>query len=910
MTVVVDEQAITSIFAQSQFQEDVVLRLLTADGQTILDNGKKLDETEKNILAYSQESIHTGWKLSAQLPLAKLYQPIYQTIQFSIIMVLICVVLGLLVTQIIAMDLVNPVRKLIVNMKHGLKGVKPGELKHFKGAIEIVEINETFISIMYEIEQLIKQLVKQEKKKKDAEIRVLQNQLSPHFLYNTLNSIRWMAMIQKQDNIKEMVDSLNQLLNYSVRGIGEPVPLEEEIAILKNYVNIQKVRYQNFSLIIDLEPGVEQTPILKFLLQPFIENALIHGLVNTDLPGTIQIEGRKVKETIHITVSDNGVGMSPERLEKVTLSLYGKDPTGEHFGLRSVHERIQLHYGEAFGVRIESEAEVGTKVFIRLPVRPATEQEEGAGLQSLIDWESHGYVIAGVFKNGEEALQAAMKERFDIILTDISMPVMDGFALIDQLKKHGYQINIVILSSYNEFEYLRKAIQLGVKDYISKYQLEPEELIRVLKSLPHLNHPNDKPRNGSVFLEGNESVDSSADLQTEKADLLRNTRQRDQLEDTQEAANEGSALKWRLQAQDQVVCWIALKPYPREKAYLPSEQKAMQVLAEEIFKRLRNLEFFGWDQEILHGAIYFTEQETIDQQNKAIMERMAELQKTMMLNINIALIVGVSLSGNKDHSLLALRQNAQEAMELAFYQGPGLYRGAQDHRAGLPIFSEKEWLDYYKQVKQHIQNQQFDELYLWFAQLAERKGTEFKPAEWLRLGHIIAMNLMDMVIERYHLHADKIEQHFGLLWPLPEYIERARDYKELSESIRTMIGKVKDMITLMHANQGWLLKVKAYVETHYAEPIHLEDVAELVNFNENYLSQRFRQETGEVFSDYLTNLRIQKAMLLYQETELSTEEIAERVGYTNANYFSKVFKKATGKTISEFKQLSKENELH
>lgn len=369
MTLVIDVQAIASIFAQTNLQDDAVLRLLGPDGQELLGNGRTPETNDNKILAYSQDSLQNGWSLSAQLPLEQLYRPITTVTRQALVVLLACIALALAVTQLLALDLVIPIRKLMVNMKQGIKGTKPAELKTFKGAVEIIEMNDTFISVMYEIEQLIQQVVRQEKKKRDAEIRMLHTQLSPHFMYNTLNSIRWMAMIQKQDNIKEMIDAMNRLLTRAVRGSGGPVTLAEELEALNDYVAIKKVRYQQFTLERDISPPLLKALLLPFTLQPLIENALLHGLANADRSGVIRLSAMRHGATVELAVTDNGIGMTPERLAEVRRKLELKDPAGDHVGLRNVHERLQLHYGAAFGLRIDSRTDAGTAVTIRLPYR-------------------------------------------------------------------------------------------------------------------------------------------------------------------------------------------------------------------------------------------------------------------------------------------------------------------------------------------------------------------------------------------------------------------------------------------------------------------------------------------------------------------------------------------------------------
>lgn len=379
LTVVIRTEAITDIFSQTRFRENAAIRLLTDKGEEILGNGKKAQAGERQLLTYSRDSIRNGWQLSAQLPLDQLYEPIYRTARMATFIVLGCIVLGLVLTQLLVIDLVIPIRRLTANMKQGVKGVRPDRLKRFGGAIEIVEMNDTFISVMYEIERLIAEASRQEQQKKEAEIRVLQNQLSPHFLHNTLNSIRWMAIIQKQDNIKEAVDSLNRLLTYALRGGGGPVSLGTEVEMLRSYVTIQKVRYQHFAFEARVPRELEDALVPKFLLQPLIENALLHGLAGADRPGEISVDAAAEGRTLVLTVADNGVGLTPERLAEVVASLEGEErpsrsgESGARIGLRSVHERVQLHYGKQYGLRISSGPGAGTALTVKLPLQ----REEG-----------------------------------------------------------------------------------------------------------------------------------------------------------------------------------------------------------------------------------------------------------------------------------------------------------------------------------------------------------------------------------------------------------------------------------------------------------------------------------------------------------------------------------------------------
>jgi len=502
------------------------------------------------------------------------------------------------------------------------------------------------------------------------------------------------------------------------------------------------------------------------------------------------------------------------------------------------------------------------------------------GLQSIMDWEQRGYRIEGVFKNGQEALAAARQQPYDIILTDIKMPGMDGLELIEQVKTFAPHIHVIILSSYNDFEFTRRAIQLGVKDYISKYEMEPEELLRVLDSIPVAEAPA-------------LSVAATTEAESKKSDPSHLNRVNTS---TDEAA--GTLLRW-----------ISMKPMPRDKPYSQEERKAMTYQVLEIFGRLRQLEFLGEENGVLHGVYHElppdlgTGTEAHGSSGVQLQQMAEELKAAWAKNLNIALIIGISRCKPAEQRD-KLRQEAAEATLQAFYDGAGVYQtGGHDGEMCLRALSEQEWLEWYKQIKSKVDYLQFEELSaLIRSQLLAGGQERLLPSEWLRIGETAAVHVMNLLVERYPLKSEAIASQFGQLWPLPEAVKRVQAAQEMVKVMQQMAEMAHGIIAAYQSSRGWVQQIKEHVEQHYNEQLRLEDMAEKVNFSPNHFSQRFRQETGEPFSDYVTRIRIREAIRLYKESNYSTEEIAARVGYTNPNYFIKVFKKATGQTVKQFKQ--------
>jgi len=383
LTIVVDVEAIRSIFKQTKLDDNAVLQLRTSSGSVLVDNGNKGDEGSYQDLHLDYSNIREDWALSASLNMDDLYTEINRMIRLTMLIIAACAVFGFVVTRFLAIDVVNPIRKLMNNMMSGIQSASPRKLAKFKGAIEIREMNDIFVSVMYEIEQLIQQTVSQERKKRAAEIQALRKQLSPHFLYNTLNSIRWLAILQKQTNIKEIVDSLSNLLNYTLRDTNEFVTVEEDMDKLRDYISIQKIRYRQFAFAVDIAEEALSASVPKFLIQPLVENALIHGLEPLDdrmgeIAVTASVEGSVLK----LVVQDNGVGIAPDKLAAMQQELNGSARgAAGHIGMLNVHERIAAHYGFPYGMKVDSEVGRGTTIEIHIlrEERPEDEKNHDRG---------------------------------------------------------------------------------------------------------------------------------------------------------------------------------------------------------------------------------------------------------------------------------------------------------------------------------------------------------------------------------------------------------------------------------------------------------------------------------------------------------------------------------------------------
>ena len=241
-------------------------------------------------------------------------------------------------------------------------------------------INEMSLSIKH----LLENNEKMYEKKRNIELSLLQSQVNPHFLYNTLDSIRWMAIIQKNTGIAQMSQRLVNLLRNLAKGTQDKIPLRDELSLLEDYIEIQNVRYvETFSFQNKVPEELMDYRILKFTLQPLAENALFHGIEPTGRFGTITLSGRLEGNDLLLTVEDNGMGIPPEKLKTLLnpekkASYDEKDPSAQGqsthhsnalngIGIANVHQRLRLLYGPEYGLTIESELGSFTRVTIRIP---------------------------------------------------------------------------------------------------------------------------------------------------------------------------------------------------------------------------------------------------------------------------------------------------------------------------------------------------------------------------------------------------------------------------------------------------------------------------------------------------------------------------------------------------------------
>jgi len=240
---------------------------------------------------------------------------------------------------------------------------------------EITELGISFNMMIGKIRELLAAQVKEQEALQKAELKALQAQINPHFLYNTLDTIVWMAETNKTDQVIEIVRALSSFFRIALSKGKDWIPIQQEIEHVRSYLHIQKMRYRDIlDYEIDVDDAVVDGAILKLTLQPLVENALYHGIKQKRNGGAIRVKARrKDRDQVLIEVQDNGVGCTPYKLaqirERLEAASYEITQEDEGFGLANVNKRIKLYYGSQYGLAIESQYQQGTRVTVTIPLR-------------------------------------------------------------------------------------------------------------------------------------------------------------------------------------------------------------------------------------------------------------------------------------------------------------------------------------------------------------------------------------------------------------------------------------------------------------------------------------------------------------------------------------------------------------
>lgn len=344
--------------------------LSISDRKTIEENKSGYFTQGETFIVYDTSDL-TGWKFIRYTPLSVISKEANEIRSLIVLTVASIVIFSIILYFFITSRLILPLRIL----KEKMKQVSLGDLDvHLEntGRDEIADLGENFNSMIMKIKALLTKSVNEQKQLKIAELRTMQAQINPHFLYNSLETIIWMAEAQKSQQVIEITKALSHFFRISLSKGKDVISLEAEIDHIRNYLTIQKMRYQDIlDITFHLNEDILKHEIIKLTLQPLVENAIYHGIKNKRGKGFVRIKGDFTPEGyICIDVIDNGIGIQEDKLREIRTQLsqgvpFEKDQGG--FGMVNVHQRILLYYGEPFGLTINSWYGSGTRVSLMIP---------------------------------------------------------------------------------------------------------------------------------------------------------------------------------------------------------------------------------------------------------------------------------------------------------------------------------------------------------------------------------------------------------------------------------------------------------------------------------------------------------------------------------------------------------------
>ncbi len=332
-------------------------------------------DDKRGILLSVKEMKEPNWRILAEISVDKLNEDLYAFRTYFIVIMIATLLILSALSIFFAMDILTPIKRLV----HGMKTMQESKT-HDEIIIdrqdELGYLSQCFNDMSREIDILVNRVYKEQLTRKEAEIKTLQAQINPHFLFNTLESINWMARLNHVDEISEMVTALSALMEAGI-GKGEAlVSLEEEISFVDSYILIMKNRYgERLDFTKSIDESLLSILVPKLLLQPLVENAIYHGVDKFRRPGKVVLIIRRTDQHIEIEVLDNGKGMTAQEMEELNANLRERndaylfsEKSGMGIGLVNVNRRIKLFYGAQYGIRIESVYEEYMKVVLTLPV--------------------------------------------------------------------------------------------------------------------------------------------------------------------------------------------------------------------------------------------------------------------------------------------------------------------------------------------------------------------------------------------------------------------------------------------------------------------------------------------------------------------------------------------------------------
>ena len=830
----------TAVSSHSDYDD---MSCLLFDGDALIYNGSTLSDRQAVELSkdlsgdYGIEKAgkETLFAVRGKIPLydwdyisTVSYSSVYKTVTLSGRLFLLIMVAALAVVSYLAVKVILAIfyrfDRLMENMKSFGEGnyqVPEAPRKYQEDEIGLLYKN--FDSMVEKIQTLIQENYVNEILKKEAQLKAMESQMDPHFLYNTLESINWRAKMIKSEEISQITTALGSLLRFSLGKNSEDFTLDQEMQIVNNYITIQKIRYQrrlDFSA--DVPSDLLGVFIPKFTIQPLLENAIRYGLEESSETCYISIVCREVLGLLIIRITNTGSSFEENCMEKLQRGEI--QPHGFGIGILNIHRRLQLTYGEPYGLLLYN-----------------IEDEEMIcqAIANIIDWEKYDIRLIGTCTDGVDAYHTILDECPDIVMTDIRMPGISGLELIERISRTDLNTQFIILSGYGEFDYAKRAMKCGVRHYLLKPCTE-EQIIDCIQDVTRDYYQ-------AVSERDSEKGPNGALLKDLHKTLIQNM------------IREGVSL-------------ISLSDsfFESYEHYLDLTNVPYQFC-----------------------CVYYLEEKNLD----LCLKEFHTFRQESMPDTEVYLIY------------------IKNILLFFFTNGESSYEELDAYFQSVSFPGETVSVDY--------QRQKYPDLKSLLTMLIKRIKRYDIMYFIEGTGKVPTFNYGQIVEKINHLvpllSAGNSEERESSLRELKSILTSVsnKDFLlQLADNIIISLGthlpsgilpEITDFLYNLHKEENMAqipVLVLDYIQEHYKNPdLTLKWISEnYLYMNVSYVSRCFTKETGEKFSGFLMNLRVQKAKeILASSGGEKIQDVAELVGCGNTPYyFSKIFKKCTGLTPSAY----------
>lgn len=528
------------------------------------------------------------------------------------------------------------------------------------------------------------------------------------------------------------------------------------------------------------------------------------------------------------------------------------------------------------------------------------------GIRSMIDWEAHGFRIAAEAANGKEALEMVRAVMPDLIVTDIKMPVMDGLQLIRETSKISADCKYVILSNFDEFRYVKEALQLGAVDYLIKSEITPEALTELLAGIRRKREAGGGG-NGTLML----TADLSQSLSHLKESLFKDLISG--LLEEREAAAKAEQLQSRVRSEPLAVVKLRIDRFAEvRRKYVEKDEKLLRF---SVLNILEEIIPGKWNKELVveSSSEYLLIANTPGADAAAVRADVGKLcggiQRTMKDFMNLSITVGVSSVVPDFRGMRAAYREADDALRRSFFAGRGLVLFYEDKgdwpekdtataasepggTAGSHTANETDD----PALRHALDSGREEKLAAFFEsfrdQLSAKRANERTVREaYIRLTEMVSAHTA-------HLHKSRLPGADKLPY---EALLAAETRDEVHDIVLNYAKRGMAADSRPAEQRSYADMAVEMIHRYYAEDISLQSAANHINVNPSYLSRLFKQEKGENFITFLTRVRIERAKSFLESRNYKVYEVADKVGYHNYTYFSKIFKKVVGVSPEEYR---------